>query len=67
MKNAELQATRVAKARGLEVEKVLALIKANTDSASPGFLGEAGVNVLLLDLALDTIASAPPPKQAAAK
>jgi K+-transporting ATPase ATPase C chain len=53
LRNAELQAPRVAKARNLSVEKVLALVRANTDSASLGFLGEPGVNVLELNLALD--------------
>jgi K+-transporting ATPase ATPase C chain len=65
LQNAELQAERVAKARNLGLEKVSELIKVNTDSASLGFLGEAGVNVLRLNLALDAISSAPPPKQAA--
>ena len=51
--NAELQAPRVAKSRGLDVDKVRALIKLNTDSASLGILGEPGVNVLTLNLALD--------------
>lgn len=62
LQNAELQAPRVAKARNLDVEKVLALVRANTDSASLGFLGEPGVNVLELNLALDAMASAPPAK-----
>jgi len=60
VRNAELQAPRVAKARNLEVEKVLALTHANTDSASLGFLGEPGVNILELNLALDAMASATP-------
>ena len=51
--NAELQAPRVARARNVSVEKVLALIHANTDPASLGFLGEPGVNVLKLNLALN--------------
>jgi K+-transporting ATPase ATPase C chain len=55
LRNAELQAPRVAKARNLSVEKVLALVRANTDSASLGFLGEPGVNVLELNLALDSL------------
>ncbi len=52
-RNAELQAPRVAKARGLALEKVLAEIHAHTDPAGLGFLGEPGVNVLRLNLALD--------------
>jgi K+-transporting ATPase ATPase C chain len=57
LRNAELQAPRVAKARNLSVEQVLALVHANTDSASLGFLGESGVNVLKLNLALDQLGS----------
>jgi K+-transporting ATPase ATPase C chain len=53
IRNAELQTPRVAKARNLPVEKVLALVRANTDAASLGILGEPGVNVLSLNLALD--------------
>jgi K+-transporting ATPase ATPase C chain len=55
LRNAELQAPRVAKARNVSVEKVLELIRANTDPASLGFLGEPGVNVLELNLALDSL------------
>ena len=51
--NALLQAARVAKARGLPLEKVQALLAANTDGRDLGFLGEAGVNVLRLNVALD--------------
>ena len=54
LRNAELQAPRVAKTRNLSVEKVLALIRLNTDPASLGFLGEPGVNVLKLNLALES-------------
>jgi K+-transporting ATPase ATPase C chain len=53
LRNADLQAPRVAKTRNLDVEKVRVLIRANTDPASLGFLGEPGVNVLELNLALD--------------
>ena len=53
--NAELQAPRVAKARGLSLDKVRELIRANTDSADLGMLGEPGVNVLTLNLALDAL------------
>jgi len=51
--NAELQAPRVAKARGLSLEKVRELVKQNTDQADLGLLGDPGVNVLSLNLALD--------------
>ena len=57
VRNAELQAPRVAKTRNLPVEKVLALVRANTDAASLGILGEPGVNVLPLNLALDALAA----------
>ncbi|MEY2429513.1 MAG: potassium-transporting ATPase KdpC subunit [Verrucomicrobiota bacterium] len=65
LQNAELQVARVAKARGLEVERVRGLVRANTDSAGLGFLGGAGVNVLPLNLALDAAASTPTPNQPA--
>src|SRR3974390_483135 len=48
--NAELQAPRVAKARGIELQKVRALIAQYTDKADFGILGEPGVNVLELNL-----------------
>jgi potassium-transporting ATPase KdpC subunit len=53
LENARLQASRVAKARGLSVEKVRGLIQQNTDPAGLGILGDPGVNVLVLNLALD--------------
>ena len=53
LRNAELQTARVAKARNLGGDKVRALIQQNTDSTDFGFLGEPGVNVLKLNLALD--------------
>jgi K+-transporting ATPase ATPase C chain len=54
-RNAEIQIPRVAKARGLTEEKVRALVKQNTSAPDLGILGESGVNVLLLNLALDQI------------
>jgi potassium-transporting ATPase KdpC subunit len=51
--NARLQAPRVARARGVPVREVLQAIDDHTDGPSLGFLGERGVNVLELNLALD--------------
>jgi len=48
-----LQAARVAKARNVGMEKIRELIRTHTDRANLGFLGEPGVNVLRLNLALD--------------
>lgn len=53
VRNAQLQAPRVAKARGLSTEQVLAMIPQHTDSPQLGVLGEPGVNVLGLNLALE--------------
>jgi K+-transporting ATPase ATPase C chain len=51
--NAKLQAPRVAAARGMNVDDVLKLMDKNTTGREWGFLGEPGVNVLKLNLALD--------------
>jgi K+-transporting ATPase ATPase C chain len=51
--NADLQAVRVAAARNVPVDVVRNLISDHTDGRSLGFLGEPGVNVLELNLALD--------------
>ena len=50
---AQLQARRVAAVRHLSLATVQRLIKQNTDGRSVGFLGEPGVNVLELNLALN--------------
>jgi potassium-transporting ATPase KdpC subunit len=55
LRNAELQTSRVAKARNLSDEEVRVLIQQNTDGPDLGFLGEPGVNVLKLNLALDAL------------
>ncbi len=47
------QAPRVAAARGLSIEEVTALIDRLTEGPQLGILGEARVNVLALNLALD--------------
>jgi K+-transporting ATPase ATPase C chain len=51
--NAETQAARVAKARGVSADQVKQLIPQFTERADLGFLGEPRVNVLLLNIALD--------------
>ncbi len=50
---AQLQARRVAAVRHLSLATVQRLIDAHTDGRSLGFLGEPGVNVLELNVALD--------------
>jgi potassium-transporting ATPase KdpC subunit len=50
---AQLQARRVAAVRHLPLSTVERLIRAHTDGRSLGFLGEPGVNVLELNVALD--------------
>jgi potassium-transporting ATPase KdpC subunit len=50
---ANLQARRVAAVRHLPLATVQSLIKENTDGRSLNFLGEPGVNVLELNLAID--------------
>src|SRR6202163_2382721 len=51
--NAETQASRIAKARGISADQVKQLIPQSTDRADLGFLGEPRVNVLMLNIALD--------------
>lgn len=53
--NARLQAPRVAMTRSLDRSRVLDLIGRYTEGRSLGFLGEEGVNVLRLNLALDKL------------
>jgi len=55
--NADLQAARVARVRGLDLAQVQRLVRENTDARQIGILGEPVVNVLKLNLALDRIKS----------
>lgn len=56
-RNAELQIARVAKARNLTDEQVRALVRAHTVTPDLGVFGDASVNVLKLNLALDALNS----------
>ncbi|MFI5330291.1 MAG: K(+)-transporting ATPase subunit C [Desulfobaccales bacterium] len=60
LKNAELQAKRVATARGLSPAQINKLIESCTAGPGLGFLGEPGVNVLRLNLALDKLVNKSP-------
>jgi potassium-transporting ATPase KdpC subunit len=51
--NAAIQLNRVAAARHVSPAAVRALVAANTQGRSLGFLGEPRVNVLNLNIALD--------------
>lgn len=51
--NAQAQAPRVAKARGVSLQNIQQLIAAHTTGRTFGLMGEPRVNVLLLNLDLD--------------
>ena len=55
--NARIQAARVAETRGLDIGLVRGLIADHTDGRSLGVLGEPGVDVVMLNLALDDLKS----------
>jgi K+-transporting ATPase ATPase C chain len=52
--NAQQQLARVAAARGQSVDAVRAILDAHTEGRTFGILGERRVNVLLLNIALDS-------------
>lgn len=53
VRNAEMQASRVATARGISKEAVLKKVRARTEGRDLWVLGERRVNVLMLNLDLD--------------
>jgi hypothetical protein len=55
-----LQLPRVAKTRSLSEDKVKEMVAQNTDGPGLGIFGDAGVNVLKLNLALDKLAPVAP-------
>jgi potassium-transporting ATPase KdpC subunit len=54
--NARLQIPRVARERGLDEAQVAGLVSEHTDGRSGGLFGVPGVNVVMLNLALDDLA-----------
>jgi K+-transporting ATPase ATPase C chain len=64
---ARLQIARVAASRGIGEDKVTALVERFTEPPQWGFLGQARVNVLLLNVALDEMASGKKAESAAQK
>lgn len=58
--NAEFQLARVARARGISVEQVKAVVSKHTEGRQFGILGEPRVNVLELNLDLDRQFAVPP-------
>jgi potassium-transporting ATPase KdpC subunit len=59
LRNAELQIPRVAKERGLSPDVVKAEIAKATDQPILGIIGDPGINVLVLNVALDAQQKSP--------
>lgn len=60
---ARYQAARIARARQLSLDRVIAIIDAHTAAPTLGFLGEPRVNVLAVNRALDRATGGPPPER----
>jgi K+-transporting ATPase ATPase C chain len=58
-RNAELQLPRVAQARGLSEQQVRELMKQHTNRRDLGVFGDHAVNVLTLNIALDSLSAQP--------
>lgn len=57
--NAELQVARVARSRGAAEEAIRTILARHIEGRQFGFFGEARVNVLMLNIALDSAFSRP--------